>query len=197
MKSELTVNRTITVTKIAICGRARAGKDEVANRLRLYHDFKTLAFADKMKDLAHRAFPHVERNPKPRRLYQQFGEAICAIDPQVWIRHVERDMDGYIEFIAGSSYSAANIVITDLRKPSEYEWARANGFSIVRVSAPEELRLKRAKQSLEKFEPADLAHDTESYVDGFEVDCEIVNEGTLDELYAKVDAVISEIMTKE
>ncbi|MEH6941655.1 hypothetical protein [Bacillus sp. JJ722] len=196
MSELITVNKTIKLTKAAICGRARAGKDEVANQLRFKHGFRALAFATKLKDLAHRAFPHIDPSQKPRKLYQDFGEALCAIDPQVWIRHVDDDIASYIRFIANSSESEANIVVTDLRKPVEYDWLRAQGFTIIRVSAPEELRLKRAKLAREIFEPVDLSHDTESYVDGFEVDYELVNDGTLDEFYAKVDTIMGEIKTE-
>nr|MDF9460623.1 hypothetical protein [Bacillus pumilus] len=38
-----------------------------------------------------------------------------------------------------------------------------------------------------------MDHPTETALDGFEVDYEIVNDGMLDDLYARLD----EIMTKE
>ena len=40
---------------------------------------------------------------------------------------------------------------------------------------------------------ASLEHDTESHSDGFEVDYEIINDGTYEDLERKVDEILTEI----
>ncbi|MEK4910584.1 dephospho-CoA kinase [Niallia sp. FSL M8-0099] len=176
--------------KIAICGQLRAGKDEVANRIYHTHDyFEKLAFGDALKRLYHELLPWVPTDPKPRAGYQKFGQlAREQFGEDIWIRHAER-MLGFYERVKRPD----GVLITDLRQPNEYEWARANGWIIVRVTAPDELRLARAKAAGDQFDAKDLAHDTEQHVGAFDVDYEIVNDGTIDELYAKVDAMMSEI----
>lgn len=193
MKSTINVNREVSVTKIALTGMLRSGKDAVGHHAYLNHGFKKYAFATDVKKTAHALFPHIPTDPKPRALYQQVGEKACEIDPLVWVRLVERQIGLHIEGSIGLGASDIRIIITDLRKPAEYAWAKANGFSIVRVTAPEDVRLARAVAEGDDFKPADLTHDTEQHSDSFAVDYEIRNEGSLAELYEKMDEVIAKI----
>ena len=197
MKSIINVNREVTVTKIALTGQLRSGKDAVGHHAWLHHGFKKYAFATDVKKTAHALFPHIPTDPKPRALYQQVGEKACEIDPLVWVRLVERQIGLHIEGSIGLGASDIRIIITDLRKPAEYKWARANGFSIVRVTAPEDVRLARAEAEGDDFKPAELTHDTDRHVDSFAVDYEISNEGSLAELYEKMDEVIAKIREAE
>lgn len=176
--------------KIAICGQLRAGKDEVANRIYHTHDyFEKLAFGDALKRLYHELLPWVPTEPKPRAGYQQFGQlAREQFGEDIWIRHAERMLAFYDRH---KRYDG--VVLSDLRQPNEYEWARLNGWTIVRVTAPDELRLARAKSAGDQFDAKDLAHDTEQHVNKFQVDYDIWNAFSVDELYAKVDAMMSEL----
>jgi hypothetical protein len=197
VKSIINVNREVTVTKIAICGQLRSGKDAAGDRFRLHHRFRAFAFADYVKKTAHTLFPHIPADPKPRRLYQQIGEKACEIDPLVWVRLTERQIGFHIDGSISLGDEDIRVIITDLRKPAEYEWARANGYSIVRITASEDVRLARAKAAGDAFELEDLAHDTESHVAGFGVDFDIVNDGSLAELHEKVDEVVAKIREAE
>ncbi len=177
------------VIKIALTGKFRSGKDAVAERLFYEHGFEwPIAFGGKLKYYADRLFDVSEAGAKPRKLYQQFGQLCRTIDEDVWVKHVEFSVNEAL-----NSRTTSGIVIKDLRQPNEYEWCKRNDFVIVRVTAPEDVRLERAKHAGDIFEADDLAHDTESYVDSFEVDYEIANDGSLDELYAKVDELIKTI----
>ncbi|MED3649972.1 AAA family ATPase [Heyndrickxia sporothermodurans] len=185
----------MNVPKILIVGKIRAGKSSVTDHLRFEHGFDEIAFGSMLKYYAHKVFTHSDvvgggDKParKPRALYQQFGELCRQIDPMVWIQHAEFELGMKLD-----SRATKGVVISDGRQPHELDWARANGFTIVRVTAPDELRVARAKEAGDQFDAKDLAHDTEQHVAGFAVDYEIVNDGTIDELYAKVDALMSEI----
>lgn len=186
------------VRKIAVCGLARTGKDTVADYLEKKYSFAQFAFAADMKRIFHELFPGVPTNPKPRRPYQVFGEGIRKLDidgaESVWIDGCLRKVDAYVWWQAEVDERGANVVITDLRLPAEYARLKDEGFTIVRVTAPDDVRLARAKQAGDDFTTDDLAHETESYVDGFEVDYEIVNDGSLDELYAQVDGLIASLI---
>jgi dephospho-CoA kinase len=193
MKHTLSVNREIPVVKIALTGKMRAGKDEAANHLYIRHGFDKVAFGNAMKRCAHEAFPWVSEFSKPRSLYQNYAQAMRQIDPDVWIKHAERAVKGAIDFNVNTGAEKVGVVISDLRQPNEYEWARANGFTIIRVTAPDEDRLFRAKLAGDSFTEADLEHETESHIDGFTVDYEIHNDGSVDELKAQVDAILEAI----
>lgn len=193
MRSTLTVNREITVTKVIIGGKFRSGKDTAAYHMGLAHGYLRTAFADKVKDVAHDLFPNIPREPKPRKLYVDVGEKAAEIDPQVWIRHVERQIETWIRLQADMGYKEVNIVVTDLRKQVEYDWARSSGFTVIRVTAPEDVRIARAVEAGDTFNANDLAHETETAIDTFSPDFEVVNDGTVAELQAQIDRIMAEM----
>jgi dephospho-CoA kinase len=193
MKHTLNVSREVSVVKIALTGKMRSGKDTVANHLYIKYGFNRVAFGDELKRQAHETFPWIPQSSKPRALFQQFGQLMRVIDPDVWIKHAERAVNGAIDFRVNTGAERVGVVITDLRQPNEYEWARANGFTIIRVTAPDEVRIGRAIAAGDDFCENDLEHETEKAIDGFEVDYEIVNDGDIDDLKAQVDAIMAEI----
>ncbi|AZU61048.1 dephospho-CoA kinase [Neobacillus mesonae] len=189
---------TYPIRKLAICGRARSGKDEIGKYLAEKYAFRRFAFADEMKRLLHDLFPQIPDNPKPRRAYQVFGEGLRHLDipgaESVWINRCLRLADAYIWWHSEVDNRGANVVITDLRTQLEYETLRANGFTIIRVTAPEEDRIARAKAAGDDFTLRDLTHETEIAIDSFNVDAEIVNDGSVDDLKAKIDEIIKRLI---
>jgi dephospho-CoA kinase len=197
MKHTLSVNRSIPVVKIALTGKMRSGKDLCGSHLYINYGFNRVAFGDALKKHAHATFPWVSEFSKPRALYQQFGQLMREIEANVWIKHAERAVKGVIDFNVNTGAEKVGVVITDLRQPNEYEWARNNGFTIIRVTAPDEDRLWRAKLAGDDFTEADLEHETESHIDGFTVDYEVMNNGSIDGLNKQIDMVLSFIKDAE
>lgn len=176
------------VIKIALVGKMRSGKDAIGTLLTTRHGFyPPFAFGTALKASAHDIFPDVPRSPKPRALYQ-FMNVMRDYDPQVWIKHVERSVEYALD-----SRTTKGIVITDARQANEIAWCRANGFKIVRVTAPEHIRIARAQAVGDVFDYEALTHPTETEVDGFYVDYTLVNDGDYASLVAKVDALMAEI----
>src|SRR5699024_6965426 len=146
--------------KIAITGKMRSGKSELAGHLERKHGFKRVSFGSALKYYADILFADSEAFPieyeefgepcpfdgerdtrvkKPRKLYQDFGQAMRQLDEDIWIRHVEQAIESDKLF---PDYKG--VVIDDLRQPNEYEWAKDHGFTIIRGNAREDRRLKRA-----------------------------------------------------
>jgi dephospho-CoA kinase len=192
MRHTINVNREVSIVKIALTGKMRSGKDTVANHLYIRHGFDKVAFGDALKRIAHDTFPWVSEFSKPRALYQ-FMNVMREYDKDVWIKHVEQAVKGAIDFHVNTGAEKIGIVISDLRQPNEYEWARNNGYTIIRVTAPDEDRIARAKIAGDDFKEADLEHETESHIDWFAVDYEIHNDGTVDELKAQIDLILAEM----
>jgi dephospho-CoA kinase len=191
MKHTLNVSREVSVTKIAITAKLRAGKDTAAHHLHIKYGFDKVAFGDALKRNVNEAFPWVYGPNKPRALLQQYGQLMREIDPQIWVKHVERKVIGTIDFRVNTGAERIGIVISDLRQQNEYDWCRANGFTIIRVACPFDTRLARARAAGDDFVESDLLHSTEQYVDTFEPHYEIENNGTVDELKSKVDAILT------
>jgi hypothetical protein len=180
--------------KLAICGKLRSGKDTASQYLTLFYDFHPFAFADPLKRYLHEIFPHVPREPKPRALYQAFGQKLREIDPDVWINLTMRQIDDYLRLHpceCGGSALKPRVVVTDCRQQNEYDRLRTEGFVFVRINADDELRIKRALEAGDDFTVHDLAHETELLVDSFDVDYEVDNNGTTTELYAQLDVIMT------
>jgi hypothetical protein len=178
--------------KLALCGRLRSGKDTVAQYLTLFYDFQKFAFADPLKRYLHEIFPHVPREPKPRRLLQLFGQKMREIDPDVWVNLTMHKIDEYLrQYTCDCSPLKPRVVVTDCRQRNEYDRLRAEGFVFVRINADDELRIRRALEAGDDFTVHDLAHETELLVDSFDVDYEVNNNGTTPELYAQLDAIMT------
>jgi dephospho-CoA kinase len=193
MKHTINVNREVSVIKIALTGKMRSGKDTVARHLFIDHNFDRVAFGDAMKKNAHATFPWVSEVSKPRALYQSYGQLMRQIDPDVWIKHAEQTVDIWINLRVNDGAERVGVVITDLRQPNEYEWARASGFTVIRVTAPDEDRIARAISAGDDFTVHDLTHETELAIDRFAVDAEIVNDGSIDDLKRKIDEIMEGI----
>lgn len=171
---------------IALTAGLRAGKDTVANYLCAYYNFTRDAFGNDLKRAFHSLFPDVPLTPKPVDDYCWFGETMRQRDPMIWVNRVDSRFNSkYIDF-----YGGYNVVISDLRNPLEYEWAKKNGFTIIRINAKGTIRLARAMQT-DKISVENLTKPTELYFDKFDVDYEVANDGSLSELYAQIDEIMS------
>jgi dephospho-CoA kinase len=193
MKTTIKVEREIPVVKIAFTAKLRAGKDTAAHHLYIKYGFDKVAFGDALKRNVNEAFPWVYGPNKPRALLQQYGQLMREIDPQIWVKHVERKIDGIIDFRVNTGAERIGIVLSDVRQQNEVDWCRANGFTLIRVTAPDEDRIARAIAAGDDFNEVDLEHETESHIDSFDCDYEIVNAGSLDDLKAQIDTILAQI----
>lgn len=173
------------ILRICLTAKMRAGKDSVATLLSVDHGFASpIAFGHALKDAAHRIYPDVPREPKPRALYQ-FMNVMREYDPDVWIKHAQKRVDYALE-----QRSTKGVVITDARQSNEIAWVRANGFTIVRVTASDDVRIARAQRSKDVFDYEDLTHPTELEIDTFDVDYELSNDGEYADLVAEVERLV-------
>lgn len=136
--------------KIALTAPLRAGKSLAASYISLHYDFQPFAFGDELKDAFHRAFPHVPRNPKPRAHYQKFGQwAREAFGEDVWIDALMPKIAAYLDrhpCDCGNTALKNRVIIDDCRQPNEYKRLKDEGFVFIRITAPAELRIERAKK---------------------------------------------------
>ncbi|WP_342439311.1 adenylate kinase [Paenibacillus sp. FSL L8-0436] len=198
----------MTLPNIGLIGKLRAGKDVVAAYLASKYGYTRFAFGDELKRYAHEIFGEPLPGTKPRALYQTFGQACRTVEDGIWIRKCLAAIDWRADDCAAYNASlrehAPHIptapfraVITDCRQPNEYEALAARSYVLIRVDAPDGLRIQRAVESGDTFEYADLMHGTETALDGYLADFTVTNDGTLTELYAQIDDIIAELSAKE
>ena len=175
---------------IGVCGKAGAGKDTIGDYLVEKHNFKKIALADPIKRLVkdvfalddHTVYDRVAREQElerwpgwtVRKLLQYVGTELFRenIDDAVWVKslwyRIQDDKEN-------------NYVVTDVRFPNELQYFKDNAkdgeftaIKVVRPGCDGGVGLK--------------GHASEAY--DLEGDVEVLNDGTMEELYNKVDKLL-------
>jgi dephospho-CoA kinase len=186
-----------TLPNIGLIGKLRAGKDVVAAYLADKYGYTRYAFGDELKRDFHRRYPEIPRDPKPRAGYQFHGQFMREhYGENVWVDRCLTDVDAVCS-VERWDAQPFHAVITDVRQESEYEALAARSYVLIRVEASAALRIERAVNSGDVFNYADLAHGTETALDGYAADFTVVNDAGLAELYARIDEIMAELSAKE
>lgn len=152
--------------KIALVGKMRSGKDTFAEPLLHSKSMYHLRFADGIQEIIDNFFPEaVSGNGKPREHYQVIGQSLRELDPDVWVNSLEQEYLNILRMLHILEDSTSGIIITDVRQPNEVEWCRQNGFKLVKLSCPSEVRRQRIIDCGDVYEEEQFTHETENYVD--------------------------------
>lgn len=170
---------------IGLCGYAGAGKDETRKILCSAHGMAGIAFADPLRamgeallidcgvplefardrDLKEQIMPGL--GISWRRLLQTLGtEWGRGLRESFWLDAAATKIAQLCE------EGLPGVVISDVRFPNEADWVRAAGGEMWRIVRPNL--------------PPVAAHVSEQYVERIHVDRVIVNDGSLDDLQARV-----------
>jgi dephospho-CoA kinase len=171
--------------QLALTGEMRSGKDFVGKYLVEQHGFKRFAFGDGIVKTCKKLFPEAFEGEKPRKLLQDFGQFCVAQDKLVWVRYLFKEM-----LYQGIDPVVDNVVITDLRQPHEYQHLLESGFTIARVNSKPVIRKQRIISAGETYNDETFNHSTEKFVRTFEVDYELYNNGTKEELISQVKKML-------
>jgi hypothetical protein len=178
------------VMLVGICGKAGAGKDTIGDYLVEKHDFKKIALADPIKRLVkdvfalddHTVYDRIAREQElerwsgwsVRKLLQFVGTELFReqIDDAIWVKSLWYKIQDDKE---------NNYVVVDLRFPNELQYFKDNAeegefmaIKVVRPGFDGSVGLK--------------GHASEAY--DLEGDFEVSNDGTMEDLYNKVDKIL-------
>jgi dephospho-CoA kinase len=170
--------------KIGLTGKARSGKDTVANYLVERHQFQRVAFGDSLKRYLSEIFPDLINENKPRALLQRFGQSMREFDEDVWIKHALNKANG------------SKIVITDVRQPNEYRRLKELGYVIIRVESSIQSRFERMMALGDVFNENDLSDGTETVLDSYDVDFTIVNDCDFSMLSEQIDLILAQLLNE-
>lgn len=181
--------------KIALFGKMRSGKDTVAKILTQEYGFKDFAFAQGIGEIIVKYFPTALSYGKPRQHYQHIGQSMRELDQDVWVKYLLKrvlhyKMDIRLSVENKNKRIPFRVVVTDGRQQNEAERLREEGYLIVKVEAPEDIRIDRMVQAGDVFTDELLTHETEKQVDLINADITILNDGTLEDLRLKVKDLI-------
>lgn len=167
---------------------AQSGKSTVAGILRANHGFETKSFATALKrmvaDLLYstgfspedvgRIMDVDKEAPIPELGDRSFRQLAQTLGTE-WGRYLV-DKDIWVKVLMNAPERPNLLVIDDVRFENEYEAIKADGGQVWRITRP-------------GVEIA-TAHISEGALDGFEFDEEIINDGSYDDLEAKVKTAL-------
>jgi len=166
---------------IGFAGKARSGKDTAGKYLVDNYQFAHYYFAKPLKEGAKLMFnltdEQIENKEKviepwgksPRELYQLLGTDVArSIDRKVWIKNAEMFVRKHPGF---------SVVITDVRFTNEAEWIRSKGGIVIYL------------ESKTRGINSGTGHSSENGLTGDDVDVLIENDGTINALYEKIEAL--------
>ncbi|WP_406324101.1 hypothetical protein [Streptomyces niveus] len=185
---------------VGIIGRARVGKDTAGEWFVKNRGYKRVSFADPLRELALRLNPIVDvidygddvevlselvdrrgwetakdRNPEVRRILQELGAGVRAIDPEFWLRTA-------LAKVTEANENGQPVVITDVRYPNEADSLRRVGFHLVHIDRPG---------------VPHLDHESEGALTAEEADWSIRNDRSLSTFCDAVEHVANLIYTAE
>ncbi|WP_228973410.1 hypothetical protein [Streptomyces sp. DH12] len=113
--------------------------------------------------------------PEVRRVLQELGAAIRAIDPEFWIRTA-------LTRVQEANESGVPAVITDVRYPNEVASLKRAGFHLIHISRPG---------------AALLTHESEGAVSMSDADHLITNDGAITDLRHRIERVWEDVERAE
>ncbi len=161
---------------IGICGKARHGKDTIADHLVRSHNFYKGSFAIPVKEFAVRHFNlepeevYGEKTEKSRWILQAIGNG-CREEfgKNVWI-------DKLFNTIAG----VEAVVISDVRYVNEAEAIKARGGYIIKVERPDAPKIEHGAD-----------HPSEMEMETVVPNYSLHNDWDLAQLYSRVDGILA------
>ena len=160
-------------TIIGVSGKARSGKDTVAEFLTGF-GFIRCALADKLKKFAYMLGWDGKKDEKGRRFLQHLGTVVREYDEDGWIKLLEKDP----KFMG-----AERVVITDIRYPNEAFWVQNAYGQVVRIEGRGGLEGEAAK------------HPSETSLDNFfEWDFIVDNSGGFPELQEQLSILLRSVI---
>lgn len=168
---------------VGVTGKMGAGKSTVAHIIADTLDGQVLSIAGKFKAL----IKELEL-PYHREILQETGDFFRRWDELVWIRSVLKTAQSV----------ESPVVIDDIRYHNERDELKKHAFWIIRVVATEETRRTRiARRDLLTITDEEWEswkdHATEREISEIEVDFEVENNGSLDNLRTQLLAIIAQI----
>lgn len=173
---------------IGLIGKARVGKDTVAEHLHMHHCLNRYAFADPMKDMLEAVFGDRFRGDdretpiwwlgkSPRHLMQTLGTewGRDCIHPDLWV------MLGEQEWLKTKDRGLSpGLVISDVRFHNEADMILRNGGTLLHV-------IRDEAESINN-------HVSEQFSwDDYPMRITVDNNGTLPLLYSRIDRIMANL----
>lgn len=159
------------ITKVAIIGKSGSGKSTVSKFISKYLMTERISTGQISRQIANTLFGN-----ENKATTQRLDDALTKIDSSIFLKAALRSVP-----------DSQSICIDALRFQSDLAIALERGFTIVRVTAADDVRASRLAARGQMYDPiVDGAHRSEIELDDVKVDHEIVNNGSIEEMDAAV-----------
>lgn len=183
---------------IGLCGYAGSGKTTVAEYLTNTYGFKEVAFANPLKEIAsifgftHKQLYgtqqdkleiHPQLNISSREFMQKFGTDICrnqfstvfpnmdlGTSGSIWVKLMENFIENHPDTL---------LCVSDIRFPDELELIRSYDNSTI-------IQIIRSQEINEHHN-----HVSETSLPDIDPDIQIINDGSLQDLYDSIDNIVN------
>jgi dephospho-CoA kinase len=164
----------MALKRIALCGRSGVGKSEVSAFLHEKLGFQTCNTGKVCRDVTSIVF-----GDESKAHMQQVTDALRTIDASIFLKSALRgiNLDG-------------PIVIDSVRFNSDLAVIDGKGFYLMRVQAPQLMRLERLRQRGQIYAGADDFHVSEAESESFIVDGTVMNTGSLTDLHRQILSLV-------
>lgn len=163
------------LAKVALIGKSGVGKSTVAKLLHYHAGTERISTGLICRQIAKLLFGNDDKSTT-----QTLDDSLTKIDPSIFLKAALL-----------TSPIGRPICLDSLRFRSDYEIARQLGFTIVRVVAPDSVRISRLYERGQSFNPAvDGLHRSETELDKVIVDFEVENSGNIRTLETTVKALL-------
>lgn len=169
---------------IGISGKMRSGKDTVADYIVSKYGFNHLKFSTGIKEIYDKYHYKDNNGVKPREEFQGIGQELRAVlGENVWVNYTLKGID-----------PSKHTVISDVRQDNEFHALKEKGALIILIKTSEDTQKRRLGTLGEKADGS-LEHETEHITESL-ADLVIVNDSTLEDLYKKIDDILSPLITE-
>lgn len=188
---------------IGLIGQKRVGKDTVANIIKeLEPDYRTIALADPIKDIARIMFNFNEKqlydaekdeidtrwNIKPREFFEQFGTEIMQFDIYKYLPALENVVPQrkfWVLSLLSKIKENDKVIITDIRGQHELD-------EIVKVNPNAKfIRIIRPSISSNVGTNLHITQQEPDMIASHWITNTVVNDGTIDDLQVKIKTIMN------
>jgi dephospho-CoA kinase len=159
-----TASDNVILPHLAFIGQMGSGKSTCAERMSVFM-YDRISFAEELRNVVARLYGREHRNDRDK--LQQVGRALRAVDPDVWIRPLERSFHHSWGVRAGGALPGLRATVDDCRYPNEAACLRGlpgGGFRFVLVEADRNARVARLQAAGKITDESQLEHESERYV---------------------------------
>lgn len=182
IKIKIKLNKLIGIT-----GKARSGKDTLAEYMKNLLPAVSVPFAFKLKQIHKEIYG--ESTKKDRHGLIGIGQKLREFDPDIWIIAWLKEVTKRVE-------EGQFVIAQDVRQYNEYSFLKSMGAIIIKLTADEDKRIQKIKELDGEESLKYLKDKTETELESFDYDFEIHNPYNEIQFSSEINKLVGEIIEK-